>query len=74
MKLADRIGFTLAAGLLSVYDVIPPEGKPTPSPDDFVYEDNFARYVIRDVGRDLWLIRCRQVPIRIGLLFPSTAP
>lgn len=45
MKLADRIGFTLAAGLLSLYDIIPPDGKPTPSPDDFVYEDNFARYM-----------------------------
>lgn len=44
IQLADRIGFGIVTGLLSVYDLVPPEGKATPSLDSFIYEGEFARY------------------------------
>lgn len=44
LLLADRVGFTFVAGILYRYQVVPIEGEPIPSPANFTFKDNVARY------------------------------
>lgn len=45
MYLADRVAFHTAAMTLSLYEVLPLEGKKTPDPDVVGYVGNLVRYV-----------------------------
>jgi hypothetical protein len=44
--LAERIGFTMAMSILLAYDIVPVDGKETPSIKDTLYEDAVIRSVV----------------------------